>query len=142
MAFPTAPIHGKLARVHDGTTIIDFSSRWSVNWTKDAAVFGRQGQEYKQAAPGQAAWSGSAEFFFVNSGQQATLIGKAIGTSSAVSLTTTVDYSSFVFSFDTTANRLAGDIIVTGMTIDAPVGDMVRASFTFQGSGPIKFEGA
>lgn len=137
MAWPTAPIHGKLARVHNGTTIVDFSSRWSVNLTKDAAVYGRAGQEFKEAAPGQAGWTGSAEFFFVKSGEQANVIAKVIGASSAYSLTTAVDYPNFMFCFDSTVNKLTGDIIITGLTIDAPVGDMVRASFTFQGAGPI-----
>jgi hypothetical protein len=41
------------------------------------------------------------------------------------------------FCFDTTANHLTGDVIITGLTFDAPVGDMVKASFTFTGSGPI-----
>jgi len=139
MAFPSTPIHGKLARVTKAGTIVDYSSRWSINWTKDAAVFGRQAQEYKEAAPGQAGWTGSAEFFFVNAAEQGEVLAYAIGTSSTPTLSTTHNSSGLLFCFDTTVNKLQGNIIVTGLTIDAPVGDMIRASFTFQGSGPIKF---
>lgn len=137
MAWPSSPIHGKLARITADATVIDHTSRWSINYTKDAAVFGRQGQEFKQSAPGQAGWTGSAEFFFVNSSHQSSFVGKVFKASSSYSLTTTVDVANMEFCFDTTANHLTGDIIITGVTIDAPVGDMIRASFTFQGSGPI-----
>lgn len=137
MAWPSSPIHGKLARIVGGATVIDFSSRWSINYTKDAAVYGRAGKEFKEAAPGQAGWTGSAELYFVNSSHQSSFVGQVFKTSSSYSLTTTVDYANFEFCFDTTANKLTGDIIITGVTIDAPVGDMIRASFTFQGSGPI-----
>ncbi len=137
MAWPSAPIHGKLARVTADATVIDHSSRWSINIVKDAAVWGRQGKEFKEANPGQASWTGSAEFFFVNSSHQSSFIANVLATSSAYSLTTTVDVANMEFCFDTTGNHLTGDVIITGLTIDAPVGDMIRASFTFQGSGPI-----
>lgn len=139
MAFPTTPITGKLAKITLGGTMIDYSSRWSINWAKDAHVFGRAGQEYKEAVPGQAGWTGSGEFVFVRSSEQASLIAFAISSNATPSLTTGVSSSSICFCFDSTLNRLKGDVIITGLTIDAPVGDLIRASFTFQGSGPIIF---
>lgn len=137
MAFPTQPMHGKLAAVTLSGTKIDYSSRWSINWVKDAAVFGRQGKEYKEAYPGQYSWSGSAEFIFVNSSEQQSLIKMAITTDATVALTTGVTSSNICFCFDSTVNRLKGNIIITGLTVDAPVGDLIRASFTFQGSGAL-----
>lgn len=149
MAYPTTPISGKIARMGLGTvassaaasTMIDYSSRWSINWTKDAHVFGRQGQEYKEAVPGQAGFTGSGEFIFVNSGEQATLHGLCITTDATVALTTgPLSTRVFKFFFDTTHNYLSSSgILITGVTYDAPVGDVIRTSFTFQGSGPIKF---
>jgi len=138
MAWPTAPIHGKLARVEMGSTVIDYSSRWSINWVKDAAVFGRQGQEYKEASPGQASWTGTAEFLFVRSSDQEVFQNLAISSDATPSLTTGVT-SSITFCFDTTANKLAGDVIVTGFSIDAGAGDVIRCTFSFQGSGAINF---
>lgn len=152
MAWPTSPIHGKLARIgmsatlngktsNVTSTVIDYTSRWTINWTKDAAVFGRQGQEYKEAIPGQAAYTGSGEFLFVNSSEQATFLGLAITTDATVALTTGAMSTHLVkFFFDSTHNYLcASAIVITGVTIDAPVGDVIRASFTFNGSGPIHF---
>ncbi len=152
MAFPTVPIHGKLARIGFGgvtsgtsivpiqTTFIDFTSRWAINWTKDAAVFGRQGQEYKEALPGQAGYTGSGEFIFVNSSEQSTLMGLCITTNATVALSTGVLQNSLKFCFDSTNNFLAATaVIITGLTFDAPVGDLIRCSFTFQGSGSIRF---
>ena len=152
MAWPTAPIHGKLARIglsatlngktsDVASTMIDYTSRWSINWTKDAAVFGRQGKEYKEAAPGQAAYTGSGEFLFVNSSEQATFIGLCVTTDATVALTTGALSTRLVkFFFDSTLNYLVSSaIVITGMTFDAPVGDIIRASFTFQGSGPVHF---
>ncbi len=147
MAFPTTPIHGKIARIEIGAsggaaTVIDYSSRWAINWTKDAAVFGRQGQEYKEATPGQCGWTGSGEFLFVRSSQSTMLYDLAVSTVAAPALTAGVSSTNMRFCFDSTVNRLRGDIIVTGMSVDAPVGDMIRCSFTFQGSGPLIFADA
>ena len=138
MAYPTGPMHGKCAKVLYDGTVIDHSSRWSINWTKDAAVYGRQGQEYKEARPGQAGWTGTAEFIFVRSSEQKSAQTLAVSTESTVTLTTGVS-SVIKFCFDTTANRLQGQYVVTGLTFDAPVGDLVRCSMTFQGSGPLEF---
>lgn len=152
MAWPTAPIHGKLARIGVSatlngktsdvqSTLIDYTSRWSINYTKDAAVFGRQGKEFKEAVPGQAAYTGSGEFLFVNAAQQASVIATNIGGSSSYNLTTgPLSTQYFKFFFDSTLNYLVSSgLIITGITFDAPVGDIIRASFTFQGSGGIHF---
>ena len=141
MAWPTGPIHGKVARVHGGTTEIDYTSRWSINWVKDAAVFGRQGKEYKEASPGQASWGGTIEFTFVRTGEQKTVMDFAISTEGTVVLTTAVTSSAIKFCFDSTLNYLHGleGIIVTGLTVDAGVGDLVRGTLSFTGSGAINF---
>lgn len=152
MAWPTAPIHGKLARIGRsatlngktsdvGSTMVDYTSRWSINYAKDAAVFGRQGKEFKEALPGQANYTGSGEFIFVNSSEQSSVYGYCIGASSSYDLTTgPISTKYFKFFFDSTLNYLVSSgLIITGITFDAPVGDLVRASFTFQGSGGIHF---
>lgn len=147
MAFPSTPTHGKIARIEIGAsggaaTVIDYSSRWSINWVKDAAVFGRQGQECKEATPGQCSWTGTGEFIFVRSSQSTMLYDLAVSTVAAPALTTGISSSNLRFCFNSTVNRLKGSIIVTGMSLDAPVGDLIRASFTFQGSGPLVFADA
>lgn len=150
MAFPALPTHGKLARMGLATaatastvgcqsTLIDYTSRWSINWTKDAAVFGRQGMEYKEALPGQGSFTGSGEFLFVNSSEQATMIGLMVTTDATVALSTGPASTRILkFYFDSTDNWVCSSgIVFTGLTFDAPVGDLVRCSFTFQGSGPL-----
>lgn len=147
MAFPTTPTHGKLARILHGTTdtavgstVIDYSSRWSINWVRDAAVYSRQGQEYKEALPGQANYTGSAEFIFVRTSEQSSLIGVAVSTEGTAALTTSLT-TGYKFMFDTTNNYLyPTGMVITGVTFDAPVGDVVRCSFTFQGSGSLRFK--
>jgi len=147
MTWPATPTHGKLARILHGTTntavgttAIDYSSRWSINWVKDAAVFGRQGVEYKEAAPGQANWTGTAEFIFIRSSEQASLCNIAVSTEGTVALTTALT-TAYKFSLDATNRYLypIGGFIITGVTFDAPVGDVVRCNYSFQGSGGLKF---
>jgi hypothetical protein len=138
MAFSTAVLHGRLARVSYNGTVIDHTSRWSINWNRDVATFGRQGQTYKNTYGGQAGWSGSAEFAFSRSSEQTSLQNLAVSTNGSSALTSTAS-SMFKFCFDTTANRLQGDVWVTGMSIDAPVGDVVKVNFTFTGDGPLEF---
>ena len=143
MAWPTAPIHGKIARIAIGTTasgaaattMIDYTSRWVLNYSKDAVVYGIQGAEYKYAVPGQRSMAGSGEFVFVCSSDQSTLIGMAV-TSAAAAITTTVDSTKLKFFFDSTQNFLhSTGVIITGLTFDAPVGDLIRCTFTFQCHG-------
>ena len=152
MAWPTAPIHGKLARIGMSATLngktsnvqstfVDYTSRWSINVTKDAAVFGRQGKEFKEAVPGQVTFTGAGDFIFVNAVQQASLIATVVNVSSAYTLSTgPLSTQLFKFFFDSTLNYLVSSgIVITGLTFDAPVGDLIRCSFTFQGSGGIHF---
>ncbi len=147
MAFPATPIHGKLARFGFGstssaaqTTFVDYTSRWAINWVRDAVVFGRQNQEYKESLPGQESYTGSGEFIFVNSSEQSTLLGLCVTTDATVALNTGPLQNKLKFCFDSTLNFLyTSAVVITGLTFDAPVGDLVKCNFTFQGSGAIKF---
>ncbi len=147
MAFPSTPIHGKIARIEYGAsggaaTIVDYTSRWSINWVRDSVVFGRQQQEYKEAVPGQCSWTGTGEFLFMRTGNNSSFYNLGISTLATPALTTGVSSTNIRFCFDTTLNRLKGDLIVTGVSIDAPVGDMIKCTFTFTGSGPLIFADA
>ncbi len=152
MGWPTAPIHGKLARIgmsatlngktsNVQSTMVDYTSRWTISISKDAAVFGRQGKEFKEAVPGQAAFTGSGDFIFVNAAQQASLVATIVTGSSVYALTTgPLSTQYFKFFFDSTLNYLVSSgLVITGLTFDAPVGDLIRCSYTFQGSGGIHF---
>lgn len=138
MAWSTGVTHGKKARVLAYTTVgdtaIDWSSDWSISVTQDAAVFQRQGQQYKEALPGQSAWTGSANFMFVpGSSEQRTLIDRILTTNATV--ITTALTTQIKFCDGSTLNYLRGDMVITGLNITAGVGDIMKCSFTFQGSG-------
>jgi hypothetical protein len=152
MAWTTAVLHGRLARISVGgtatdaaTTNIDWTSRWSLNWNRDIATFGRQGQTYKNTFGGQANWSGSLEFAFIRATAAAendeltALQGLAV--SSALDPTSVVK-SDVLFCLGTTGQYLNGDFWVTGYSVDAPVGDIVKCNLTITGSGPIQFSSA
>lgn len=141
MAWPTAPVHGRLARVTVAGTAIDYTSDWTLNWSRDIATVQRQGQDYKDSFGGQAGFTVSLNGPFVNSSELKALMAVAISTGGATAYLASTGTTTLKFCFDTTDNKLTfvGGLILSGMNITAGVGDVIRASYTFTGSGPVEF---
>lgn len=141
MAWPTVPVHGRLARVTVSGTAIDYTSDWSLSWSRDVATVQRQGQDYKDSVGGQAGFTITLNGPFVNSSELKSLMAMAISTNGATAYLASTGSTVYKFCFDTTANAIncPGGIILTGMNITAAVGDVIRASYSFTGSGAVEF---
>ena len=141
MAWPTVPTHGRLARVTVQGTAIDYTTDWSLAWSRDIAGVQRQGQDYKDNYGGQAGWTITLNGPFVNSSELRSLMALAISTETTVVQLKSTGSTSYRFCFDTTDNKLqtTGGMILSGMNITAAVGDVIRCSYSFTGSGAIEF---
>ena len=145
MAWSTGIMHGRLARVAVGgtstavaATYIDYTSDWSISWSRDSASVQRQGQEYKESVGGQAGWTGTINLCFVRNSalSVADLQGLAVSTKLNPATAVSTDIH---FCFGSTMERLEGDFWVTGYNITAAVGDIIRASISFTGNGAVEF---
>lgn len=130
MAGNIVPIHGKICRIDDGGTPIDYSVDWSISVSLDIADASRQGQHWKESVPGQAGWSGSMTFHFVAGNvQQKAMMDNIIAAIPGTKLT------DIKFQLEDTGDFYSGDIWVNGFSTSASVGDVVNCSFDFTGEG-------
>ena len=141
MAWPTVPIHGRLARVSVAGTEIDYTTDWTLNWTRDVATVQRQGQDYKDSYGGQAGFTVTLYGPFVNSSELKALMAYAISTNGSTNSLASTGATTYKFTFDTTSNKVQfpGGLILTGLGISAPVGDVIRCTYNFTGSGAVEF---
>lgn len=132
MAYNTTPFHGKVCRVEKNNVAMDFSKGWNIQSSLDMADVSRQGQYWKEGVPGQAGWNGSFEAHFVagNTEQKAFF-------DNLVSATPGTKLTDVKFLLDGSTNAYTGNIYITGITINAPIGDAVSASISFQGDGAL-----
>ena len=145
MAWSTGAIHGRLARVAKGgtstavaATYIDYTSDFALQWSRDVATVQRQGQEYKETFAGQAGWTGSINLCFIRSSTVEAGALQGLAVSTALNPATAVS-TDIHFCLGTTMERIEGDFWVTGYSITAAVGDVVRASLSITGHSAIEF---
>lgn len=132
MAYNTTPFHGKICQVEKNGTKMAYSRGWSISSNLDMADASRSGQDWKEALPGQAGWSGSFEAYFVagNTEQKAffdNLVAAAPGTK----------LTDVKFLLDADTNAFIGNIFITGISIAAQMGGVVTATINFQGDGAL-----
>jgi hypothetical protein len=137
MAYNTTPFHGKVCRVEKNNVVMDYSKGWSLNVNLDMADASRVGQNWKEALPGQAGWSGSFEIYATlgNTAQYAffnNIVTAAPGTK----------LTDVHFNLDTTANHFEGNVFITGISINATIGGVVSATVNFQGDGALTLANA
>ena len=132
MAYNTAPFHGKVCVVEKGDTAMAYSLGWSLSVTLDMADASRVGQEWKEALPGQAGWSGSMEVYFVaGNTEQKAFFDNLITATPGTKLT------DVKFLLDTALNAFTGNIFITGFSIATNIGDVVKSTMNFQGDGAL-----
>lgn len=145
MAWSTGVMHGRLARVAVGgtatnaaATYVDYTSDWSMSWSRDVATVQRQGQDYKETFGGQAGWTGTINLCFIRSStvEAGALQGLAVSTKLNPATACSTDVH---FCFGSTMERLEGNFWVTGYNITAAVGDVIRASLSITGDGAVEF---
>jgi len=111
---------------------MDYSKGWSLNVTLDMADSSRVGQNWKEAIPGQAGWSGSFEIYATlgNTEQKAFF-------DNIVTATPGTKLTDVKFLLDATTNGFSGNIYITGVSINGTMGGVVSATVNFQGDGAL-----
>jgi hypothetical protein len=132
MAGNTAPIHGRVCRIDDGGSLIDYSVDWSINASIDLSDASRQGQAWKENVVGQGGWNGSMTFHFVaGNTEQKALLDNIITASPGTKIT------DLKFMLEDTGDYFSGNIFLNGFATSASVGDTVNCSFDFTGDGAL-----
>jgi len=132
MVFNTTPFHGKLARVEKNDVKVEFTEGWELNIALDMDEVNRQGQNWKEALPGQAGWDGSftAQLVAGNTEQKAFL-------DNLIAATPGVKLTDVKFLLDTDTNAFTGNIYITRIGVPANVSGKVMVTFGFQGDGAL-----
>ena len=132
MAYNTVPFHGKVCVVEKNNVAMAYSLGWNLSVTLDMADASRVGQEWKEALPGQAGWSGSFDVYFVaGNTEQKAFFDNLITATPGTKLT------DVKFLLDSATNAFTGNIFITGMSLATSVGDVVKATMNFQGDGAL-----
>lgn len=132
MAYNTTPFHGKVARVEKNDVAMDFSEGWNLSVNLDMADVSRQGQDWKEALPGQAGWNGSFSGRLVlGNTEQKAFFDNLITATPGTKLT------DVKFLLDANTNAFTGNIYITGFNTSPAVGDKVNFTINFQGDGAL-----
>lgn len=139
MAGNTTPIHGKVTRTAYGTagsgTAIEYTDGYSIDVSLDMADISRLGQNWKEGLPGQAGWSGSFSGQLVaGNTQQKAILDNIITAAPGTKLTGTTALS---FLLEDTGDYMSGDAYITGVSISPGIGDAVKFTVNFQGTGAL-----
>jgi predicted secreted protein len=110
---------------------------FSVELTSDTIETSTMATDVRTYVKGMSSWSGSADIYFdnVNYTGGASVIAALNPTGLAVgSGTVTIE-----LFLNNTAEKFAGECIITGFTVNSSMDGMVEASISFQGSGACTF---
>lgn len=108
-----------------GTTTIGEITTWSVEQTTDVIEDTSMGDTAKTFVAGLVSWTGSCEAILSDSDAGQALLDNG-------SSLTAVD-----FFFDSTTSAYKGNAIVTALSSSATMGEMIKVSITFQGTGAL-----
>ena len=141
---------------NNGRVLIDNSSgtptavlavrNFSVEITSDTIETTTMGVDSRTYVKGLSSWSGSADVYFdpANYTGGASVIaalnptGINVG-ATAGSGTVELYLGSTGGTDNNTANKFAGECIITGFTVNSSMDGMVEASISFQGNGTVTF---
>lgn len=106
---------------------------FSIDLTSDTIETTTMGVDVRTYLKGLSSWSGSADIYFDPASSTGTIATHAVlnPTSGTVGQATL----SFEGYLNDTAGKFAGEIIITGFTVNSSMDGMVEASISFQGSG-------
>jgi predicted secreted protein len=110
---------------------------FSIELTADTIETSTMGTDVRTYLRGMSTWSGSADVYFddANYTGGASVIAALNPTSGTVGAgTTTIE-----LYLDGTADKFAGECIITGFTVNSSLDGMAEASLSFQGSGACTF---
>lgn len=132
MAYNTTPFHGKLCRVEKNDVAMSFTDGWSISSNLDMADISAQGDSWKSGLPGLGSWSGSFSGHFVAGNTQQKAFFDNI-----VAATPGTKLSDVKFLLDASTNAFTGDIYITGLSVNAAIGDKVPFTVNFQGDAAL-----
>lgn len=106
---------------------------FSIELTRDTIETTTMGVDVRTYLNGLSSWSGSADIYFDPAASTGTIATHAVlnPTSGTVGQGT---LSVELYLADT-AGKFAGEVIITGFTVNSTMDGMVEASISFQGSG-------
>ena len=106
---------------------------FSVELTRDTIETTTMGVDVRTYLTGLSSWSGSADIYFDPAASTGTVATHTVlnPTSGTVGQST---LSVELYLADT-AGKFAGEVIITGFTVNSSMDGMVEASISFQGSG-------
>ncbi|MCK4717104.1 MAG: hypothetical protein KAT70_00435 [Thermoplasmata archaeon] len=132
MAGNVSPFHGKVARVEKNSVVMDFTEGWEIATDLDMDDISRQGQNWKEGLPGQAAWAGtfSGQTVLGNT-EQAAIFDNIINATPGTKLT------DMNFNFEDTGDYLSGNIYITNVTFTNNVGGKAAFTVSFVGDGAL-----
>jgi predicted secreted protein len=110
---------------------------FSIELTRDTIETTTMGVDVRTYLNGLSSWSGSADIYFDPAASTGTIATHAVlnPTSGTVGQST---LSVELYLADT-AGKFAGEVIITGFTVNSSMDGMVEASISFQGSGACTF---
>ena len=112
---------------------------FSVEITSDTIEKTTMGDDTRQYLKGLGSWSGNADIYFDPAEYPTSTTGLiALNPTGSTEL---VGDSAITVEFflNDTANKLSGECIVTGFTVNSSMDGMVEASISFQGSGALTY---
>lgn len=106
---------------------------FTIELTSDTIETSTMGVDVRTYVKGMSSWSGSADIYFDSAASTGTIATHAVlnptsGTVGQATLT-------FEGYLADTAGKFAGEVIITGFSINSSMDGMVEASISFQGSG-------
>jgi predicted secreted protein len=110
---------------------------FSIELTSDTIETTTMGVDVRTYLKGLSTWSGTADVYFddANYTGGASVIAALNPTGILVGAGTV----SIELFLDGTADKFAGEVIITGFTVNSSMDGMVEASISFQGSGACTF---
>lgn len=110
---------------------------FTVEMTADTIETTNMGNDTRRYVKGLSTFSGSADVFF----DDAHMTGGASAIASLITTGGVVGEStvSVELFLNNTSNKFAGEVIITGFTVNSSFDGMVEASITFQGNGAVTY---
>jgi predicted secreted protein len=110
---------------------------FTVELTSDTIESTTMGVDVRTYLKGLSTWSGSADIYF--DPDNYTGGSSVIAALNPTGINVGAGTVSVELYLNNTANKFAGEIIVTGFTVNSSMDGMVEASISFQGSGACAF---
>jgi predicted secreted protein len=126
-------MHGKDASFKLNTHVVGEATDWTISASLDIADSSAMGDDWKSGVAGMASWSGSANMHFDLTDTYQAAVHDALVTASPTGSITTARF------YVNASNYYSGSILITGVNPTAGIGDLVKLSVSFQGTGALSY---